>query len=56
MYFVMFYITNSPSNIAYTMSSVLTTGKQADNKQKEVFFQTTQYQADKVLDKDFGEY
>ena len=49
--FLMFYIKTSPSNIAYTMSSLLTNGKQADNKQKDVALQTMQYQADKVLAK-----
>lgn len=53
---IMFYIANSPSNIAYTMSSVLTIGRQADNKQKNVAFQIMQYQTDKVLAKVFCEY
>lgn len=38
------------------MSSLLTTGKQADNKQEEVTLQTTQNQADKVLAKVCCEY
>lgn len=54
--FVMFYVKNSPSNIVYTMSSLLTTGKQADNKQEEVTLQTMQNQADKVLAKVCYEY
>lgn len=49
--YILFYIANSPPNIAYTMSSVLTVGRQDDNKQKKVAFQTTQYQTDKVFAK-----